>query len=82
MIPKRGRLSDKKLVGADFHRQPGPKISVVVVDVQELAEISMSKSGCTMWMIVYESIKLSLCPLLAFDSSLERYVWRQAILEF
>ncbi len=48
MIPKRGRLSDKKLVGADFHRQPGPKIFVVVVDVLALAEISMSKSGCTM----------------------------------
>jgi hypothetical protein len=46
MIPKRGRLSDKKLVGADFHRQPGPRIYVVVVDVLELAEISMSKSGC------------------------------------
>jgi hypothetical protein len=71
-IPKRGRLSDKKLVGADFHRQPGPKISVVVVDVLELAEISMPKSRCTKWMIVNKSIELSLCPLLAFDSLLER----------
>ena len=48
MILKKGRFSDKKLVGADFHRQPGPKIFVVVVNVLALAEISMSKSGCTM----------------------------------
>jgi hypothetical protein len=47
MIPKRGRFNDKKLVGVDFHRQQGPRLSVVVVDVLELAEISMPKSGCT-----------------------------------
>ncbi len=72
MIPKRGRLSDKKLVGADFHRQPGPKISVVRVDDPELAEISMSKSGCTKSMTLHKSFERSLCPLLAFDSLLER----------
>jgi len=72
MIPKRGRFSDKKLVGADFHRQPGPRISVVVVHVLELAEISMSKTGCTKWMIVYENFERSFCPLIAFDSLLER----------
>jgi hypothetical protein len=71
-IPKRGRFSDKKLVGADFHRQRGPKISVVVVDVLALAEISMSKSGCTKWMTVYKSFEMNLCPLLAFGSLLKR----------
>jgi hypothetical protein len=72
MIPKRGRFGDKKLVRADFHRQPGPKISVVVVDVLALAEISMPKSGCTKRITVYKGIEKSLCPLHAFDSLLER----------
>ncbi len=59
MIPKRGRFYDKKLVGVDFHRQPGPKISVVWVGVPELAEISMSKSACTKWMTNYKEFMSS-----------------------
>jgi hypothetical protein len=45
MIRKRGSLNDQRLVFGDFHRHPGPRISIDVVDVLELAVISMLRIG-------------------------------------
>jgi hypothetical protein len=41
MIRKRGRFYDQRLVLSDFHRHPGPRISIDVVDTLELAMRSM-----------------------------------------